>query len=345
MREKEVTISAAASCLERAERCATSNPKAAIPLLQEALKACAEVGLQCLESRAYASLGITLALVDRLPESERAFEQAYKPNCPCCRPIIDRNFARLLDIRNDLSEALRYADRAVEGSSTKAQKGPAFVTLGIVRYHAGDIPECIQAFTKSLEIIPVSSHQHSIAMKNLNIGLAHSGSLKDLELAIKELTNLAARFKGVRRVSLERANLAWTTGQSLARLVRIAEHKAWTRREHLNLAQAHLTTAVNAMERLGLPLAVAAIRTDLAAIQALLDPLAVADTLGEIPAQGEQEDRQFDLSEAKTNAIEAAGGILSPERIQKMWKALRDLRDATVVAGIAPPIMMYAVPS
>ncbi len=69
------------------------------------------------------------------------------------------------------------------------------------------------------------------------------------------------------------------------------------------------------------------------------------DTLNGIPEEGEQEGRTFDLSnplDAAKDAAKDAADLMSPEKKAQLDEALRALRAATVDAGAAPPVMVYA---
>jgi len=367
MKEKETKISDAAILLERAERQATSNPAAALPTIQKALRACRRAGVQCLETRALATLGAILSSVGRLKHSEDAFRVAYSgegrrrarsghtagapvpvgvdpstasQSCPCCRPVVDRLSAYLLNKQGRKREAVERASRAVE-TARKPEQGRAFVTLGIVRFYAGDVSGAVQALTEALEVLPVRSPHHGIAQTNLAAALAHSKNPEDVRRAAAMLHRLERRFRGIKRISVERAKLAWTVGQVLARLADLEDGITWKRRSLLDNARKRLKAAVSNLAKLGLFLDATAARSDLAAILAQLDPLAVLETVEGIPGKGKQDGRPFDVSEVRTAAIEAASVVFTPERKAKLWEALRTLRAAIVDAGAPPPIVAY----
>lgn len=342
MRERETKISEAAILLERAERLATSRPPAALPEIQKALRACHRVGVECLETRAFATLGAILLLLGRLGHAETAFRVAYRSECSCCRPVVDRLSAFLLDEQGRKPEAVARASRAVETARTQ-ERGRALVTLGTVRFYAGDVSGSIEALTEALAALPVRSPHHRIAVANLANALAHSDKPEDVERAATELEGLPDRFKGLKRVSQERVKLAWITGQVLARLVHVHQLQGWAKKRHLTRAKKLLTETVSALERLGLVLDIAAARADLAAIQIQLDPLEVAVTLAGIPVKGEKAGKAFDISTALAAAKDAADVVFTLERKAQLFEALGALRAATVQAGACPPVMPYAV--
>ncbi len=183
-----------------------------------------------------------------------------------------------------------------------------------------------------------------MALTNLCSALAASEDPEDVERAAAKLEGLPERFKGLKRLSQERVKLAWSTGQTLARVVHVSELRSWAKIRHLTRARDLIDGSVSGLERLRLPLDAAAARVDLANVQAQLDPCDVLDTLEGIAAKGEQDGKRFDLSEVKAAAIDAAKGSFSREGIRQIWEALRALRAATVDAGAAPPVMSYAAP-
>ncbi len=194
-------------------------------------------------------------------------------------------------------------------------------------------------------MIPPDSPHFPRVRANLALALKDSGKLEDARRAARILRGLPERFKGLKYLTQERVKTAWITGETLAQVVRLSpDLKGWEKKSLLLEARAGVQAGVNGLEKLGLSLDLAAARTDLANLEAQLDPLAVVDILEGIPAKGEQAGKPFDLSGVKAAAIDAAKGSFSPDGIRQIWEALRALRDATVEAGAAPPIMSYAAP-
>lgn len=149
------------------------------------------------------------------------------------------------------------------------------------------------------------------------------------------------RFKGTRYLTVERANAAWALGQTITKRVQLGRLKGWERKSALCEARENVKAGIRGLGKRGLVRSAAAAQTDLAAIQALLDPFKVVDELEWVPAKGKEEGRSFDLSRLKDAAIEAAGGLLSPDQIQLIWQKLRELRHAIVEAGAPRPIIIY----
>lgn len=204
MRERETKISEAAVLLERAERLATNDPAAALPVAREALQVCQDVGVvSCLESLGHSVLSWILAKLGRLDESENALQNAYRLDCPSCRPVIDRRATVLLNEQGRQSEAVKRASRAV-ATAKGLEKGRALVALGVARFYAGDVSGAVEALTEALTIIPVRSPHHAIALANLASVLGHTENPEDVERAVAELEGLPDRFKGLKRVSLAR---------------------------------------------------------------------------------------------------------------------------------------------
>ncbi len=345
MRERETKISDAAILLETAERLATSDPAAALPDLLQALLACREAGgIRCVEGRALSLLGLILYQLGRVDHAAAAFRRAYAADCSCCRPAIDRRFAHFLDALGPARkpEALDTARRAVE-AARGPEKGRALVTLGTVCRHAGDTSGTVQALREALDVIPVQSPHHAIALANLGDALRESGKLEDVRRSADILLGLPDRFKGLKYMTMERAKVDWSLGQTLALLVRLSPDMP-PEEARATLLQAHdlIAGSFTRLAKLGLLLELAAARVDLANVQAMLDPFEVLDTLEGIPAKGEQGGKRFDLSEVKTAAMDAAAGVFSSDRVRLIWEALRALRDATVEAGATPPVMSYA---
>ncbi len=343
MREKETKLSDAVKLLEDGEKLGTTDPAAALPVLREALEACRRTGFLCLEARAVAGIGWVLALLGRLDDSEDAFREAYRSECPSCRPFVDRRYARLLDYQDRMEEALSYATRAAE-TATGSERGFALDTLGIVRYHAGDISGAAESWTEALAVISPDSALFPRVRANLAYALK-DGDLEDAKRAARILRGLPERFKGLKYLTVERGKTAWSLGETLARIVQLSpDLEGWERKSMLLEARANVKTGANVLGRLGLSLDLATARVDLARIEAQLDPLDVLDTLEGIPAKGEQEGKTFDVSTALQAAKDAAAVVFTPERKAKLCEALGALRAATVDAGAAPPVMVYAAP-
>jgi tetratricopeptide (TPR) repeat protein len=332
--EKEVKLSDVALLLESAEAAGTADPATTLPKIQEALRCCRRAGgAQCLESRCFSVLGLLLVMMGRTRPSERAFEVSYRADCRCCRPFIDRRFAYLLHEQGRHEAAVRRAERAAD-DARGSLKGLAVLTLGEMRYHAGDVSGAIRDCNEAVRRIPVTSPHHSPALAALVYCLGHSERPEDVAEAFAMIPGLERRFLGVKRKSQQRAKLAWVTGGILARHAVFFKLRGWKLRGQLATAREYLDKGVSGLERLGtMPLDAAAARTDLAGIHAMIDPLTVEDILDGIDVAA--------LTSLKTAALEAAQAILAPERISQLWVALRELRDATVEAGCDPPLVPY----
>ena len=332
--EKEVKLSDVALLMESAESACTADPAAALPKIQAALRGCRRAGgAQCLESRCFSLLGLWFVMMGRTGHSERAFEVSYRADCQCCRPFIDRRFAYLLHAQGCHEAAVRRAERAA-GDARGALKGLTVLTLGEMRYHAGDLSGAIRDCNEAVRLIPVTSPHHSPALAALVYCLTHSDRPDDIAEAFAMVPDLERRFHGIKRKSQERAKLSWVVGGILARHAVFFELKGWELRSQLASARQYLDKGVHGLERLGtMPLDAAAARTDLAGIHAMMDPLAIEDTLGAIDVP--------DLADLKTIAVDAAQAILTPERVRQLWTALSELRSATVEAGCDPPLVPY----
>ncbi len=331
--EKEFKLSEVALLLEKAEAAGTADPAATLPKVQEALRCCRFAGgAQCLESRCFSMLGLVLVMMGRTGQAERAFEVAYRPDCRCCRPFIDRRFAYLLHEQSRHEAAVRRAERAA-GDARGSLKGLAALTLGEMRYHAGDVSGAIRDCNEAVRRIPVTSSHHSPALAALGYCLSRSDRPEDVTEAFEMVPDLERRFHGIKRKSQERAKLAWMAGGILARHAVFFKLKGWRLRGQLATARRYIDKGVSGLERIGMPLDAAAARTDLAGVHAMTDPLTVVDILHgiDVPA----------LAGLKAAAVEAAQVVLIPERIRRLWSALRELRAATVEAGCGPPLVPY----
>jgi len=180
-----------------------------------------------------------------------------------------------------------------------------------------------------------------------------SGTLDDAKRAVSIYRGLPERFKGLKYLTAERGKTAWGLGETVARIVQLSTKlEPWERKSMLLEARANVYAGANILGRLGLTLDLATARIDLARIEAELGRRAVAETLKGIPEKGRQEGKAFDLSEPLQDAKDAVaedeepdiGGLLSAEMKAQLCEALRALRAATVEAGAAPPVMIYATP-
>lgn len=345
MREIDPTIPDLAKAFERARQESQTDPLGSLPLIQQALRLSHAVGLQCIKNRCFALLGLTLGRVGRTDHAELAFDLAYRSSCGCCRAFADRHFSYFLaSLPGRASDALFHAARGVEHAAP-ADKGRALLAQGVVFYNTGNAKSATSTLLKAIDVIPVSSTDHSIALANLCTALSSSDNPKQLRQASAILERIEARFKGVKRASLERAQLSWATGQVLGRSVRVAELKSWERRRTLACARKHLIDAIRRFKILRLNLYIAAVHSDLAIINAMLDPLRISETLNALQPRGQQSGKAFDLSEAHATAIHAADGLMSPERSARIWSSLKKLRQATVKAGASPPLLIYSAPT
>lgn len=336
------SLAHAAKLLEDAEKLGTIDPTAALPKLEEALEACRRAGVPCLATRALAGIGWASVTTGELGKAEEVFQDAYRSECPYCRPIIDRRYARFLDYLGRMAEAEEYALRALE-DCPEGQRGFALTTLGLVRYHAENYSGSAEAHSEALATIPVDSPHHLIAQANLADALRKSGKLEDVRRAERIYRGLPEAFLGMKRLTVARAKVAWGFAEMLALIAHLdPDLRPWERKQLLREARHHLTPAVQWLTKKRLFLDAAAAQSDLAAIKMQLAPLEVLDTLKGIPAKGQQEGSPYDVSQVLIAAKAAADVVFSLDRKEKLWETLRDLRQALVNAGAAEPVMIYA---
>ena len=196
-REKEVKLSDAVLLLESAETALTEDPAIAFPKVQKALRHCRRAGgARCLESRCFSVLGYLLVMTGRLGHSEKAFEVSYQSGCRCCRPFIDRRYAYFLHAYSRHEAAVERAERSA-ADARGSLKGLAMLTLGEMRYHAGDVSGAVRDCNEAVRRIPVTSPHHSPALAALVYCMAHSERPEDVAEAfamVPDLERLASRL-------------------------------------------------------------------------------------------------------------------------------------------------------
>ncbi len=339
---RPATLGSAAEILERADRKATEDPAAAVPVALEAVRVARAAGIVCLESRALAILGFVLGLSGRRRLAATAFDTATAFGCSCCLPAIERRRAFLV---LDEEGAPRAADVAREALSMAKRTAPGEVALcrqtyGVMLYYAGDVGRSSRELSAVVDSLPVESPYYCAVLQNLCTALAASDGVDDIRNAVRKLQAIPGRLKGKKRLTQQRAKLAWSTGQALGRLAMLdSELAAVQRRAMLKDAARQLRTALDGLRILRLPLEIAACHSDLAAVLIRVDPLLVEETL-DFETQG----LSAEITSAHEIAQKASRTMFSLDSITALWAALRSLRDATVAAGAPAPVIAYALP-
>ena len=102
---------------ENAVRAVETDPRRGLPLARDVLRR-SRTGLRCFRIRCAGLVGNALGRLRRFPQAFRILRAAYAvaSGCPCCLPVLDRHQALVLVWHGDYREALRLADRAVEGA-------------------------------------------------------------------------------------------------------------------------------------------------------------------------------------------------------------------------------------
>jgi Tfp pilus assembly protein PilF len=194
--KREIKKSDAWISFERAERIATSDPTAAFPLVLEALRDCRKAGgIRCLESQAFSLLGSIHSILGHMKAADNAFRLAYRSECPCCQPAIDRRFAHFLSRKGQFAEAIQRATQATE-NATGSLRGLAFGTLATVLYHAGDVAGAVRENVQALQLTPIWSPLYARTMSNLGRALIDSENRDDVARAVDMLPYLEQRFSG-----------------------------------------------------------------------------------------------------------------------------------------------------
>ena len=340
--EPAAALESATKALTRADREATENPVKAIPVAIEAVRVARSAGVACLESRALAILGFTLGLSGRLRFAAAAFDVAAAKGCPCCLPGIERRRARLVQDEEGASRAVEVAREALNMARRTA---PGEVTLcrqtyGVMLYYVGDVGGSIRELSAVVDSLPVEVPYYCQVLQNLCTALAASDKVGDIRHAVRKLQAIPKRLKGRKRLTQQRAKLAWSTGQALGRLAMLdAEQSAVKRRAMLKQAARQFKTALDGLKILQLPLDLAACRTDLAAVLMHVDPFLVESAL-DFETQG----LPAEIADARESAREASRTLFSLDAVIALWGAVGSLRNATVQAGAPAPVIAYAQP-
>ncbi len=336
------TLEAAAKALGRADREATEDATAAIPMALEAVQVTRAAGIICLESRAWAVLGIALSQCGRRRLAAAAYDAATAYGCPCCLPAIDRRRAYLVAVDEGLPQAVEVAREALNMAKRTAPGEVALCqqTYGVMLYYAGDVGGSIRELSAVVDSLPAEVPYYCAVLQNLCLALAASDDLDDIRYAVRTLQAIPDRLKGKKRLTQQRAKLAWSTGEALGRLAMLdSDLSAVKRRAKLKQAAHQLRAALNGMRILKLPLEIAACHADLAAVLIRVDPLLVEETL-----DFETRGLSAEIADARENAREASRSIFSLNAVTDLWAALRTLREATVAAGAPAPVIAYALP-
>lgn len=333
-------MGSAAAVLEEADQEATADPAAALPLAIGAVRATRAAGISCLESRALAVLAWILFRIGRTRGSKAVFTAAAASGCSCCQPTIERRRAHLLLSCGQTQAAVEVARSALEMSQRNARGEVALCrqAYGVMLYYANDISGSTRELSAVVETLPVEAPFYHIVIQNLCTTLAASDDVVDLQYAVEKLQAIPDRIVGKKRLTQQRAKIAWTTGQALAKLSVLDEELSPVeRRTMLKEAARQLRTAVDGLKILQLPLEIAACQTDLAAVLARVDPLEVAGALN-----FELSPLTPEIAKACQDARKAATAVFSPEAIIALWAAVRSLRELTVAAGAPAPVLIYA---
>ncbi len=335
-------LGSAAEILERADREATEDPAGAVPIALRAVRVARAAGIVCLESRALAILGFTLALSGRPKPAAAVFDAATAYGCPCWVPAIDRRRAYLVAVEEGPPQALKVARGALSMARRIAPGEIALCrqTYGVMLYYAGDASGSSRELSAVVDSLAVETPYYCAILQNLCTALAASDDVDAIRYAVHKLRAIPDRLKGKKRLTQQRAKLAWTTGQALGRLAMLdSELSAVKRRAMLKEAARQLRLALDGLRILRLPLEVAACHSDLAAVLIRVDPLLVEDTL-----EFETQELSAEIAGAREIACEAAKATFSLDSIATLWAAVRSLREATVEAGAPTPVIAYAQP-
>jgi hypothetical protein len=206
-------------------------------------------------------------------------------------------------------------------------------------YYAGDSDNAADELSAALQLIPPTSPYYDPTLQNLYTAMTASDDVPTLRKAVRRLRAIPDTWKGLKRVTQQRAKLAWTTGQGLAKLADLDKTlSAAARRSLLEEAARYLRLAVDSLTLLRLPLDLMACRADLSAVMVMLEPSSVRLVLGEEEPPGLGATVTAALADARTAAEDA----LTPSAFATLCASLWTLRESTTEAGASPPLLSYA---
>jgi hypothetical protein len=299
---------------------------------------------RCLHVKAVSQLAHANRALERLSVAETTFKTAFKMagDCPCCLPGLHRKFAYLRSSQLRPSEAFKNIEIAIslyKRANDAEGIGRGLMARGMFHAVRGSIAPWISDYRTALELVPPTSRVfHSAALQGYTRALSLSEDPAHLDEAAELLPEVEKRYKGLRDLSLPRAILEWTKGGIYGRQARIKPGLDRWQQHGLRLRSAHhLEMGLDRLVGLKtpLPLEIAAITADRAAVQAELDRFRVTDLLESVPLCPPE------FRELLKKAAQLAGSPHDGAAVH-MWAALRELRDATVAAGCAPPLVPYA---
>jgi len=213
-------------------------------------------------------------------------------------------------------------------------------TYGVMLYYTGDVSGASRELSAVVDSLPVEAPYYCGVLQNLCTALAASDDIEDIRHAVRKLQAIPDRLKGKKRLTLQRAKLAWSTGQALGRLAMLdSELSAVKKRAMLKQGARQLRIALEGLKILRLPLEIAACQADLATVLMRVDPLLVEEAL-----DFETEGLSAEIISAREIAHKASKSIWSLEAVTGLWAALRSLREATVTAGAPAPVIAYGQP-
>lgn len=333
----------------------TSDPRRALPLSRTAIRHANRIGHKCLRVGAISVYAGSNRALGCLTRAEGCFRFAFDlaDGCSCCLPDLNRKFAYVLTEKAQYREAQIRASRALALYQKRDDfegLGKAYLCRGYVHDHAGHVDASIGDLRRACDIIQPSSGLYRIAFQSYTVALSHSDALSHVKEAVALVPDVRRRFVGLRDAFVERSKLDWMEGGVLARFAKLDPDLDYLQRySRRSKARDLLADALDAFVAQGMPLEVAAVGADLAAVEAVLNAtrgrvgvrLLLSNTLEKLRRVGGGASLQ-PIRRAMRDVIAATRELASTG---PMWAALRKLRDLTVEAGCAPPLVPYLDPA
>jgi tetratricopeptide (TPR) repeat protein len=262
-----VDYSDAYALFRKATETANDDPRKALPLARESLRAFR--WCQCFRIKSACMVGLIYSILGDHRRAERIFLVSYRVanGCRCCRPVLDRHYGLSLSLQGKHVEAIEHARRAVEA------KGPdkclRVLSLGFTYYRARD-SRAASMLTNSLADFPPESTHYRQAFINLGFALAF-GSKEDRSKVEALLPNLRQSLMSLRGVSVVRANLAWLEGGVYAAKAQDLSSDRRRQKSILCEARDYLEIAFGRFSRLDLREDAIATWSEMLAIQSHVD--------------------------------------------------------------------------
>ncbi len=276
----------------------------------------------CQSATAHGIVATSLRALGDMDGAEVAYRLAFELGeaCGCvrCLPDLRRRLAFLRRDQKRFDDAFAEVNAALviyREAENRDGMGRCRICRGQLYLELDRVAEAIRDFREALTLISIESSPtyHRWAFANFTVALAR-GADDDFALADELMPELRGLYRGVRGISAERAKLTWLEGSIKLR-----------RGEDLP-GLTLLLEARDQLTQLAMPLDVAAITADIAAVLAP-DGMAIRDLVEETAICPPQ-------------LREPLKGVYRATRhgVSELLAAIGTLRDAATAAGAAPPV-------